>query len=114
MIRRCLACKRYSAKSENQLTSQLPDDIIAQTPPFYTCGVDLAGPIYVKNFEGMQKSYIVLFSCATTRALLLELAPTMTTESFSMAFRRFIFRRGNCRIIYSNNAKTFKKSSREL
>ncbi|GBM55041.1 hypothetical protein AVEN_228203-1 [Araneus ventricosus] len=62
----------------------------------------------------MQKSYIVLFTCATTRALHLELAPTMTTESFLMAFRRFISRRGNCRIMYSDNARTFKKSNREL
>ncbi|GBM41749.1 hypothetical protein AVEN_173144-1 [Araneus ventricosus] len=34
IIRRCLICKRYSAKSADQLTSQLPEDIIAQTPPF--------------------------------------------------------------------------------
>ncbi|GBM46197.1 hypothetical protein AVEN_270209-1 [Araneus ventricosus] len=60
------------------------------------------------NLKGMQKSYIVLFTCATTRALHLELAPTMTTESFLMEFRRFISRRGNCRIMYSHNAKTFK------
>ncbi|GBO10030.1 hypothetical protein AVEN_147955-1 [Araneus ventricosus] len=74
----------------------------------------LAGVGQVKNLEGMQKSCIVLFTCATTRALHLELAPTMTTESFLMAFRRFISRRGNCRIMYSDNAKTFKKSNREL
>ncbi|GBN70409.1 hypothetical protein AVEN_118910-1, partial [Araneus ventricosus] len=114
IIRRCLICRRYSAKSADQLTSQLPEDRIAQTPPFYSSGVDFAGPIYVKNLEGMQKSYIVLFTCATTRALHLELAPTMTTESFLMAFRRFISRRGNCRIMYSDNARTFKKSNREL
>ncbi|GBM76640.1 hypothetical protein AVEN_234859-1 [Araneus ventricosus] len=114
IIRRCLICRRYSAKSADQLTSQLPEDRIAQTPPFYSSGVDFTGPIYVKNLERMQKSYIVLFTCATTRALHLELVPTMTTEFFLMAFRRFIHRRGNCRIMYSDNAKTFKMSNREL
>ncbi|GBL95284.1 hypothetical protein AVEN_37737-1 [Araneus ventricosus] len=114
IIKGCLICRGYSAKSADQLASQLPEVRIAQTPPFYTCGVDFAGPIYVKNLEGMQKSYVVLFTCATTRALHLELATTMTTESFLMAFRRFISRRGNCRIMYSDNAKTFKKSNREF
>ncbi|GBL76191.1 hypothetical protein AVEN_234466-1 [Araneus ventricosus] len=101
-------------ESADQLTSQLHKDKIAQTPPFYTCDVDFAGTIYVKNLEGMQKSCIVLFTCATTRALHLELAPTMTAEYFLSAFRWIISRRGNCRIMYSDNAKTFKKSSREL
>ncbi|GBN83053.1 hypothetical protein AVEN_39404-1 [Araneus ventricosus] len=79
IIRRCLICRSYSAKSADQLTSQLPEDRIAQTPPFYTGGVDFAGLIYMKHLEGMQKSYFVLFTCATTRALHLELAPTMIT-----------------------------------
>ncbi|GBO10622.1 hypothetical protein AVEN_97487-1 [Araneus ventricosus] len=51
IIRKCLISKRYSAKSADQLASQLPEDKIAQTPPFYTCSVDFAGPIYVKNLE---------------------------------------------------------------
>ncbi|GBL95147.1 hypothetical protein AVEN_253492-1 [Araneus ventricosus] len=51
IIRRCLICRRYSAKSEDQHASQLPEDRIAQTPPFYTSGVDFVGPIYVKNLK---------------------------------------------------------------
>lgn len=113
-LKKCLVCKKYFAKPAEQLTSQLPADRVAQTPPFFTCGIDFAGPIYVKISEGTQKSYIVLFTCATTRALNLELVPNMTTESFIFAFKRFISRRGNCRIIYSDNAKNFKKSSREF
>ncbi|CAL1272271.1 unnamed protein product [Larinioides sclopetarius] len=38
----------------------------------------------------------------------------MTTDSFLLAFRRFLARRGNCKIIYSDNAKTFVKGKKEI
>jgi len=38
----------------------------------------------------------------------------MTTDSFLLAFRRFLARRGNCKIIYSDNAKTFVKAKKEI
>lgn len=38
----------------------------------------------------------------------------MTTPEFLLAFRRFISRRGLCAIVYSDNAKTFKRADREL
>ncbi|KFM62154.1 hypothetical protein X975_06179, partial [Stegodyphus mimosarum] len=114
VINKCLICKKYSLKSADQTTSQLPEDRINETPPFYVCGVDFAGPIYVKNVEGNQKAYVALFTCATTRAIHLELVPNLSTDSFLMAFKRFTSRRGNCRVIYSDNAKTFKKGKKEL
>ncbi|GFX47809.1 integrase catalytic domain-containing protein [Trichonephila clavipes] len=38
----------------------------------------------------------------------------MTTNSFLLAFRRFLARRENCKVIYSDNAKTFLKSKKEI
>ncbi|GFQ72724.1 integrase catalytic domain-containing protein [Trichonephila clavata] len=37
----------------------------------------------------------------------------MTTKSFLLAFRRFLAR-GNCKVMYSDNAKTFLKSKKEI
>ncbi|GFY52191.1 integrase catalytic domain-containing protein [Trichonephila inaurata madagascariensis] len=37
----------------------------------------------------------------------------MTTNSFLLAFRRFLAR-GSCKVIYSDNAKTFLKSKKEI
>ncbi|GFS90529.1 integrase catalytic domain-containing protein [Trichonephila clavipes] len=65
--------------------------------------------LYVNNFGELQKFYIVLFTCGVTRALHLELVSDMTTNSFLLAFRRFLVRRGSCKVIYSGNAKTFLK-----
>ena len=75
VIRRCIICRKYSAKPANQMTAPLPEDRSSEAPPFSVCGVDFAGPTYVKVFKEIQKSYIVLITCAVTRALHLELVP---------------------------------------
>lgn len=56
----------------------------------------------------------MLFTCAVTRAVHLELVHDMTTASFLLAFRRFVSRRGLCRVVYSDNALTFKRATKEL
>lgn len=56
----------------------------------------------------------MLLTCAAVRAVHSELVSDLTTESCLLALRRFIARRGTPRIIYSDNAKTFKRASFEL
>ncbi|GFU02373.1 integrase catalytic domain-containing protein [Trichonephila clavipes] len=92
MIRICLVCKKYSAKPADQLSGQLPRDRITQSPPFQIVGIDFT----------------------VTRAVHLELVSDMSTKCFLLALRRFLARRGNCKVIYSDNARTFKASEREL
>ncbi|GFQ91937.1 integrase catalytic domain-containing protein [Trichonephila clavata] len=94
------------------ITAPLPRDRIEQSPPFAVTGLDFAGPIFVKNSK--EKFYILLCTCAVTRALHLELVTSLTTEAFLLAFRRFISRRGLCTVIYSDNARTFKRAETEL
>ncbi|GFV87227.1 integrase catalytic domain-containing protein [Trichonephila clavipes] len=70
--------------------------------------------ILVKDNQGTRKSYVSLFTCAVTRAVHLELVSDMSTKCFLLALRRFLARRGNCKVIYSGNARTFKAAEREL
>ncbi|GFW44220.1 integrase catalytic domain-containing protein [Trichonephila clavipes] len=114
MIRICLVCKKYSAKPADQLSGQLPRDRITQSPPFQIVGIDFTGAILVKDNLGTRKSYVSLFTCAVTRAVHLELVSDMSTKCFFFALRRFLARRGNCKVIYSDNARTFKAAEREL
>jgi len=71
-----------------------------------------AGPLYVKNIyqsKGeMYKCYIALFTCASTRAVHLELTPDLSPTSFLRALRRFFGRRGLPTLFISDNGKTFK------
>jgi hypothetical protein len=61
-----------------------------------------------------EKAYICLFTCAVMRGIHLELVSNMTVERFLLALRRMVGRRGMCKIIWSDNAKTFKGTSKEL
>ncbi|GFY46334.1 integrase catalytic domain-containing protein [Trichonephila inaurata madagascariensis] len=38
----------------------------------------------------------------------------MSTKCFLLSLRRFLARRGNCKVIYSDYARTFKAAEREL
>ncbi|KAE8287221.1 hypothetical protein D5F01_LYC15190 [Larimichthys crocea] len=115
VIATCTTCKRYRVKAMQQTTAPLPKDRITESPPFETVGVDFAGPLYVKiKKDKMEKTYIALFTCAVTRAVHLELVSDMSTEKFLLAFKRFISRRGLCRIVYSDNARSFKRADHDL
>lgn len=56
--------------------------------------------------DKVEKTYIALFTCAVIRAVHLELVSDMSTEMFLLAFKRFISRRGLCKVVYSDNART--------
>ncbi|GFQ65433.1 integrase catalytic domain-containing protein, partial [Trichonephila clavata] len=114
IIRICLICKNYNAKPADQLSGQLPRDRITQSPPFQIVGIDFTGAILVKDNQETHKSYVSLFTCAVTRAVHLELVSDMSTKCFLLALRRFLARRGNCKVIYSDNARTFKAAEKEL
>ncbi|GBM79526.1 hypothetical protein AVEN_209499-1 [Araneus ventricosus] len=114
MIRICLICKKYNAKPADQLSGQLPRDRISQSPPFKIVGIDFTGAILVKDNKETHKFYVALFTCAVTRAVHLELVSDMSTKCFLLALRRFLSRRGNCKVIYSDNDRTFNAAQREL
>ena len=92
----------------------LPEFRISDDFAFTSVGVDFAGPVYVKDVFSkkgeMNKAYITLFTCATCRAVHLELVPNLSAESFISALIRFKGRRGTPALIVSDNGKTFKDS----
>ena len=49
IIRKCVKCKRFSAKSMEVDPAPLPEYRIKQQSMFQTTGVDLAGPLIMKN-----------------------------------------------------------------
>ncbi|GBM68075.1 hypothetical protein AVEN_66743-1 [Araneus ventricosus] len=111
VLKSCLVCRKYSAKPARQQTGQLPQDRVVPCPPFTTVGTDFTGAITVKTTGGaLQKMYIVLFTCAVTRAVHLEVVSNMSVKSFIMSLRRFLARRGCVKVFYSDNAKTFRSS----
>ena len=55
-----------------------------------------------------------MFKCLTTRAVHLEIAGDMSTDSFILALRQFISRRGPTDIIRSDNGTNFIGAESEL
>uniref|UniRef100_L7LX93 Putative tick transposon n=1 Tax=Rhipicephalus pulchellus TaxID=72859 RepID=L7LX93_RHIPC len=116
VIKKCITCRRFNSKPMMQEMAPLPADRITKTRPFDTVGVDFAGPLHVREEKGSKitKFYIVIFTCAVTRGVQLELVKKMSSDVFIQAFRRFVARRGLCSTIYSDNARAFKKSEKEI
>ena len=115
ILAKCFVCKRMMGKPFIQPPGPLPAARCTVGDAFDTVGIDFAGPLHArKHDDSAIKVYICLFTCARTRAVHLELTTDLTMQRFIMAFDRFVARRGLCREIYSNNAKTFKKADVEF
>ncbi|GFQ79847.1 integrase catalytic domain-containing protein [Trichonephila clavata] len=78
---------------------------------FETTGVDLAGPLLLRNRD---KVWIAIFTCAVYRVIHFGLVSDTSTQSFLLALRRFISRRGRLKTIYSDNGTNFVGLNNEL
>ena len=112
VLKPCVPCNRIHKRPFQQPTAPLPMDRCSFSQPFDVTGLDFAGPFYLKGAK--EKAWMCIFTCASTRAIHLELVQTMSTPCFIMALDRFIARRGSPRLIYSDNAKTFKAAARNI
>lgn len=113
----CNQCKKRKAKPAEQIMAPLPKCRLG-TPmrAFARCGVDYGGPYITKQGRGKSKlkRYLCLFTCTTTRAVHLEMAWSLDTDSFLKAFSRMTDRRGLPIEVISDNGTNFVSGEREL
>ena len=96
VLRSCFDCRRRHAPLGEQQMADMPTDgVTPEKPPFTFVGVDCFGPFVVRRGRSLVKSYGVLFTCLSVRAIHLEVAHSLDTDSFINAMRRFIARRDN-------------------
>ncbi|GFR30674.1 integrase catalytic domain-containing protein [Trichonephila clavata] len=113
-LHKCLPCKLFKAKCGMQIEAPLPSERVVPSAPFTITGIDFAGPINIRCLKPRDTAYIALFTCATTRALHIELMSDLTTDKFLLALQRFVGRRGLPNTIYTDNATTFHAANKEL
>ena len=79
-------------------------------------GLDFLGPLLIINRKDktVEKTYCLLWTCLSTRAVHLELCRNLTVAEFLMCFRRFSNRKSLPSLLLSDNASTFKSSSYEI
>ena len=86
VVTTCYRCRRYKGLSYQPVDGSLPSFRTEPSRPFSKAGVDFFGPLYVD--EGI-KVWVLLVTCATSRAVHLELVKTQGTEDVKLALRRF-------------------------
>ena len=81
---------------------------------FSCTGVDYFGPILVKVGRKHAKRYGCLFTCMVYRAVHLEMAYSLTANSFLQVLFRFVHRREPVREMHSDRGTNFLLAEREL
>lgn len=115
----CVTCVRFRAKSTQQRMADLPNERVQPYRAFRQVAVDFAGPITMKEkISGRNnkyiKGYIAVFVCLSTRAVHLEVAHDLSTNTFIASLQRLIARRGPISKVWSDNAKNFVGAARRL
>lgn len=103
VLNRCVICRRFDTKKPILPAAALPEDRVKTERVFQVTGIDLAGPLFLKRGE---KTWIVIFTCATYRCVHFELVDSLSTDCFLLSLSRFISRRGRPETIYPTTGRT--------
>lgn len=115
VLSQCVTCRRVRGKKGEQKMADLPKERLqADLPPFSNVGVDYFGPFETKRGRSLSKRYGVIFTCMSSRAVHLEMAHALDTDSCINALRRFISRRGQVTHIRSDNGTNLVGAKKEL
>ena len=83
VLRQCVVCNKLMGKRYRALDPPpLPKVHVTESPPFTVTGVDFTGALLGTREKGVH----LLFTCAATRAVHLEVVGDLTVETFLLAF----------------------------
>ena len=105
IVSRCFRCRKLGSKPFATPTAPLPLDRVKDSEVFETTGIDLAGPLMLRNGG---KVWIVIFTCAVYRAVYLELIDSLSTKAFIKILGKFIQTHRRPETIYSDNGTNFR------
>lgn len=106
-------CRAYSTKPfGTTATAAMQTFRTESSRTFQTTGVDFAGPLgYNISKSEKGRCYILLFTCAKSRAIYLEVTKSQTAEELQQKLTAFITRRTRPELIISDNAQGFKTTA---
>ncbi|XP_056324239.1 uncharacterized protein LOC130237344 [Danio aesculapii] len=112
---KCTECRKWRGKPEIPRMADLPPARLRlYKPAFYSTGVDCFGPFIIKVGRRNEKRWGIIFKCMTTRAVYIDVLTNISSDSFLMALRRFIARRGKPHELFSDQGTNFKGGEREI
>ena len=111
----CILCRKFRAATTQPIMAEFPKKRLAyQSPPFTNTGVDYFDPFYVAVRRTTEKRWGFRFTCLTTRAVHVDVVPSMDTSSCVMGVEGFVSRRGTPAMIWSDNGTNFIGAEKEL
>ena len=115
IVRSCVTCRKLYANPCTQKMADLPLERLQPNQPVFTnVGVDVFGPISVKNYRSELKRYGCLFTCLATRAIHVEKFNNLEADTFINTFRRFTARRGKPHKVFSDNGLNIVGGEKEM
>ena len=111
----CVTCRMFRAATIPPIMADLPVERLAHpSPPFTNTGADYFGRFNLTVRRTTGKRWEFLFTCLTSRAVHVEIAPSMNASSCVMGVDRFVYRRGTPPIIWSGSGTNFVGAEKEL
>ena len=115
--RECAQCRKHKAKPASQVMAPLPR-IRVKEPlrAFSRVALDFAGPFFTVQGRGKprKKRYLCLFTCLLSRAVRLEVAFGLDTDSFLNSFYRMVNQRGLPLEAITDNGGNFVGADKKL
>ena len=113
VMNQCDTCKVLSTNPYGStMTAAMPSFWTEGGPPFGTTGVDFASPLdYKITKKERGKCHVLIFTCATSRAVHFEVTKSQMVEEFQRKLNSSITRKTRPRLIISDNASVFKATA---
>jgi hypothetical protein len=114
-VAKCSKCRRAKGPAfALPIMPDLPADRVTRRRAFESIGVDYLGPTVTRGAGPLVKTWIVLITCLTTRAVYLEPVWDLSAKSFLQVFKRFLWRRGKPDRVLSDNGTQFRLAARTI
>ena len=116
ILNRCELCKFLNSRQYSYPKSPgLPETRLKDERAFAVTGIDHFGIIYCRSDfkdvsleeEKMNACYVLIYTCASSRGIVLDLVPSTSSREVVNSLKRFIARRGCPQQILSDNGSAF-------
>ena len=112
---KCVKCREQQVGGVQPFMADQPKERLEEGVfPFANTGVDYFGPFERRFMRKSMKHWCCLFTCLTTRAVHVEVVPSLEADACLAAITRFIARRGKPNVILSDNGTNFVGAAREM
>ena len=115
--RSCYECRRLDKELAMQQMSPLPESRLAPSPVFHTTSIDLTGPHTIKDTvkkRATMKVWGLVATCASTRAIHIDLTDSYSTDSILQSLRKFVSIRGCPAEFISDQGSQMKAAAKDI